>query len=284
MIQCSHVSKSYDLKSVKVPFLKDLPVTSSKIEVLRDVTFSISEKVNCVVGPNGSGKTTLIKILSGQEEADSGEVLINGYSLLKERDKAVKSMSVLMDREFLDSFSTVKENVDFALKVTGADKSYTLELIKLLGLEKYLNFKVPYLSKGNTRKLSLLLALMLKRPVLLLDEPTNGIDFQTRRVIWDILSKFGRSSTVLMTTHQVDDIESVCERIFLLVGGTVREVDKETFNAIMNNFVVISKGNEKSLVRKEDIQAYLKDDVEVRKPTLADVILYIENSTNETNS
>lgn len=190
----------------------------------------------------------------------------------------VKSISVLMDLEFLDAFFTVKENIDFALKVTGAGRSYTLELIKLLGLEKYLNFKVFQLSKGNTRKLSLLLALMLKRPVLLLDEPTNGIDFQTRRVIWDTLPKVGKSSTVLMTTHQVDDIENVCERVFLLIRGTVKEVNKETFNIIMNDFVVVSKGKEKFLVKKDEIQTYLKDDVEIRKPTLADVILHVENN------
>ncbi|MFA7534113.1 MAG: ABC transporter ATP-binding protein [Tissierellaceae bacterium] len=175
-------------------------------------------KVVGVLGPNGSGKTTLIKILTGILRETKGEVLIDGNS----PGVATKAIvSYLPDRNFLYNWMSIQDAVDFFKDFYGDfDENKAYELLDFMKLNR--SMKVNELSKGMVEKLNLTLVLSRNAKIYVLDEPIAGVDPVARDQILDaIIGNFNESSTMLITTHLVRDMENIFDDVVFLKEGKV---------------------------------------------------------------
>ncbi|MFC0211627.1 ATP-binding cassette domain-containing protein [Paenibacillus chartarius] len=194
---------------------------------VRDVSFTI-ERGEFVgyIGPNGAGKSTTIKMLTGILHPTSGSVRIAGFSPHRQRTEVARRLGVVFgQRTQLWWDLPVKDSYDILAamyKVPGEDKRRRLEeLTELLGLDEFMQTPVRKLSLGQRMRADLAAALLHAPDVLFLDEPTIGLDVLAKRSIRSFLQKLNRELgvTILLTTHDMDDIEQLCSRVMVINRG-----------------------------------------------------------------
>ena len=182
------------------------------------------------LGPNGAGKTTTVRLLSSLATIDEGTVLIGGHDLVKEPRVAKSYMGVIQQHISLDKDLTVRENMmQHAMfhKIPRAQRNEKIdELVKYVGLEEYLDKMVDSLSGGWKRRVAIVCALFHNPDIIFLDEPTAGLDIQARRLLWDLIRKLNADgTTVFLTTHYIEEAESLCDRIGIINHGKIITVD-----------------------------------------------------------
>ncbi len=182
-----------------------------------------------LLGVNGAGKTTTIKMLSCLVEPTSGDALLNGKSICKDTT-AVKSMIAVSPQETAVAFGlSVRENLELMCGVYGFSKEKRNEKIKelteLLGLEKVIKKKAGKLSGGWQRRLSIAMALISEPQILFLDEPTLGLDVLARSDLWDIIRALKGKVTIILTTHYMEEAESLSDRIAIMKDGKLLVCD-----------------------------------------------------------
>lgn len=187
-------------------------------QVLNNVDFSVTPgQIVALCGPNGVGKTTLVRIVLKIISPDSGTV---NYSI------PLNSISFLLHGKSLFGDLTLKENIDFFLKVKGTPlNSHSLEkYLDILSLENDLNSKVSTFSVGMTQKADLLRALLENPEVLILDEPTSHLDpmgkIEVRKLLKNVVKEEGKS--ILLTSHLLHEIEKIADDVLILSSGKVR--------------------------------------------------------------
>ena len=197
------------------------------IKAIDDISFSIKKgEIVGYIGPNGAGKSTTIKILSGILVPDSGNVTIDKMTPWKVRKKYVAEIGVVFgqrsqlwwDIPAIDTFNLLKD----IYKLDEDDYQKTLnELIELLNLKDILNIPVRQLSLGNRMKCEIAASLIHKPKILFLDEPTIGLDAVSKKVVREFIKKINkqREVTVILTTHDMADIEALAKRIILIGKG-----------------------------------------------------------------
>ena len=196
-----------------------------------------------LLGVNGAGKTTTIKMLSCLVEPTSGDALLNGKSICKDTT-AVKSMIAVSPQETAVAFGlSVRENLELMCGVYGFSKEKRNEKIKelteLLGLKKVIKKKAGKLSGGWQRRLSIAMALISEPQILFLDEPTLGLDVLARSDLWDIIRALKGKVTIILTTHYMEEAESLSDRIAIMKDGKLLvcdTADKIKEKAETNNF------------------------------------------------
>lgn len=199
--------------------IKNLSKIYGKKRALDNLELNIEKgKILGILGPNGSGKTTLIKILTGILRESKGQVLIDN----KEPGVYTKSIvSYLPDRNFLYSWMTVEDAINFYkdfYEDFNVSKAY--ELLEFMDLEK--NMKVESLSKGMNEKLNLTLVLSREAKIYILDEPIAGVDPVARdQILNAIIENYNKSSTMIITTHLVRDMENIFDDIVFLRDGVI---------------------------------------------------------------
>ena len=182
------------------------------------------------LGPNGAGKTTTVRLLSSLATIDEGTVLIGGHDLVKEPRVAKSYMGVIQQHISLDKDLTVRENMmQHAMfhKIPKKERNQKIdELVKYVGLEEYLDKMVDSLSGGWKRRVAIVCALFHNPDIIFLDEPTAGLDIQARRLLWDLIRKLNHDgTTVFLTTHYIEEAESLCDRIGIINHGKIITVD-----------------------------------------------------------
>ncbi len=182
------------------------------------------------LGPNGAGKTTTVRLLSSLATIDEGTVLIGGHDLVKEPRVAKSYMGVIQQHISLDKDLTVRENmIQHAMfhKIPRAERNQKIdELVKYVGLEEYQYKMVDSLSGGWKRRVAIVCALFHNPDIIFLDEPTAGLDIQARRLLWDLIRKLNHDgTTVFLTTHYIEEAESLCDRIGIINHGKIITVD-----------------------------------------------------------
>lgn len=229
---------------------KDLiAVDNLNLEVGHGELFSL-------LGINGAGKTTTIKMLSCLIKSTCGDAFIEGNSIIKDGLKVKDIIGVSPQETAVAPNLSVKENLELICEIHGFSKEKSAEKIeelsKQFGLENILHKKAGKLSGGLQRRLSIAMALISEPSVLFLDEPTLGLDVIARSELWDIINGLKGRTTVILTTHYMEEAESLSDRIGimkngkLLAVGTAQELIKMTASKSFEDaFISIVKGEKK---------------------------------------
>ena len=182
-----------------------------------------------LLGPNGAGKTTLISILAGLARATSGRVLVQGSDVRANYADARRKLGIVPQELVFDPFFNVREALRFQSGYFGIQRNddWIDELLDGLGLTDKANANMRQLSGGMKRRVLVAQALVHKPPVIVLDEPTAGVDVELRQTLWAFVSRLNKQgSTVLLTTHYLEEAEALCHRIAMLKLGQVVALDK----------------------------------------------------------
>jgi len=194
-----------------------------KLKALDGISFDVNYgEIFALLGPNGAGKTTTLEILQGLKKATEGKAKVLGYSLDKKDLKDLLKRIGVLPQEFscLDNL-TVKENISFFAKLY--DKHLNLEeLLDFLDLKEKKDFLFKNLSGGLKRRVGLAISLVNDPELLFLDEPTTGLDPHIRREVWSLIKKLKeRGKTTILTTHYMEEAESLADRIAIINQGKI---------------------------------------------------------------
>ena len=196
-----------------------------------------------LLGPNGAGKTTMISILAGLARATAGRVLVQGSDVQTDYASARRKLGIVPQELVFDPFFSVREALRFQSGYFGIPKNddWIDELLHNLGLSDKTNANMRQLSGGMKRRVLVALALVHKPPIIVLDEPTAGVDVELRQTLWQFIAGLNKAgSTVLLTTHYLEEAEALCGRIAMLKRGRVVALDKtsELLKAASGNVLV----------------------------------------------
>ncbi len=173
-----------------------------------------------LLGVNGAGKTTLIKILVGLSKKSGGSVIIDGKNLDEKIDEIKEIIDISPQETSVANNLTVRENLEFFARVYGRDNEELIQkTVGIFHLEEVLNQKARTLSGGYKRRLSIAIALISQPKILFLDEPTLGLDVFARRELWNIIKKLKNEVTIILTSHYLEEIEHLCDRVAILSKG-----------------------------------------------------------------
>ncbi|MCX7748760.1 MAG: ABC transporter ATP-binding protein [Clostridia bacterium] len=225
-------------------------------EILKNITLQVRKgSVLGLIGPNGAGKTTLIKLITGIWQLDQGSIKVNGWDVF-DNTKAKELMGYVSDQSHLYDSYKVKEMVlFFKLAYQNFSQKKFDELNRIFGIP--LTKKVQSLSKGMKTKLSFMLNLSTLPQVLIMDEPTSGLDPMAKRQFTQVLLEdvADRSTTVLISSHHLSDLEQICDNIAVINKGEIKSqgsVD-EIKHKIQKLQAVFPGGMPDSLLKNKDI-------------------------------
>lgn len=202
--------------------LREAVALSGRFPLLAGVSLEVAEgEVALVRGPNGAGKTSLLRLCAGLVPLRSGEALVLGHDLVRERRAVRRRVGLLGHQGFLYDELTVEENLRYALRASGLDPSAALPAASRLGLTGRLaGTAVGRLSAGQRRRTALALLVARDAELWLLDEPHAGLDQEARDVLDGIvLEARGRGRTVLICSHEHDRALALSDRVVVLAGG-----------------------------------------------------------------
>lgn len=211
-VRVEHVSKTYVGKRAEVNALSDVSLEIAQGEFVG------------LLGPNGAGKTTLIQILAGLVRASSGRAEILGCDVTAQSVLAKRNLGVVPQELVFDPFFTVRETLRIQSGYFGLrhNDDWIDELLLNLGLADKADANMRALSGGMKRRVLVAQALVHRPPVIVLDEPTAGVDVELRQSLWAFIRRLNQEGhTVMLTTHYLEEAESLCERIILLKSGSV---------------------------------------------------------------
>jgi ABC-2 type transport system ATP-binding protein len=209
--------------------IRDLSKEFDGIKALEGVDLEVGEgETFGVIGPNGAGKTTLIRILTGQIAPTRGDILLEGEPV-DPRDSRYRLQIGLVPQEpALYGRLSARENLNLLSLLYGIRKEEAGErvegLLSWAGLEEHASRQARFFSRGMQQRLSLAMGLVHKPELIYMDEPTSGLDPEARSALWDLITRLsseGRS--ILITTHNMEEADRICDRLAILVDGSVRE-------------------------------------------------------------
>ena len=199
-------------------------------KALNDVSFEVKPgEIVGFLGPNGAGKSTMMKILTCFIPQTLGEAFVSGHNVEEQPMKVKKSIGYLPEHnpQYLEMY--VKEYLLFCAGLHNVEnkKERIKEMIDLVGLEKEQNKKIGALSKGYRQRVGLAQALLHDPEVLILDEHTTGLDPNQIVEIRNVIKNIGREKTVMMSTHIMQEVEAICDRVIIINKGEI-VADKPT--------------------------------------------------------
>jgi ABC-2 type transport system ATP-binding protein len=191
---------------------------------VKDLSLHINDgEYVALLGPNGAGKTTLVEMIEGLQQPDSGQITIDGKNWQHDAKRIRRMMGIsLQETKFPDKM-TVRETLNLFGSFYGLNKERSMEMLDKVNLKEKKDTYVVNLSGGQRQKMALGVALLNEPQLLLLDEPTTGLDPNARREIWDILLtlKQRQRTTLIMTTHYMEEAASLCDRILIMDCGNI---------------------------------------------------------------
>ena len=217
------------------------------VKAVQDLSFRVKEgELFAFLGVNGAGKSTTINIMCGQLSKDSGTVEIDGADLDHDLDRIKRELGVVFQNSVLDGALSVRDNLQSRAAlygIKGAEFARRLsELAALLDFEKILNRPVGKLSGGQRRRIDIARALLHRPKILIFDEPTTGLDPQTRKLLWDVVTELRRTEklTVFLTTHYMEEAADADYVVILDSGKIVGEgTPLQLKNIYAGDFVMI---------------------------------------------
>src|SRR5579862_1848781 len=199
------------------------------LQALKGVSLTVEEgEFFGLLGPNGAGKTTLISILAGLARADEGSISVRGHDVVKDFRGARRALGVVPQELVFDPFFTVRETLRIQSGYFGLRRNddWIDEVMANLDLTEKADANMRALSGGMKRRVLVAQALVHRPPVIVLDEPTAGVDVELRQTLWQFIARLNREGhTVLLTTHYLEEAESLCDRIAMLKEGRIVALD-----------------------------------------------------------
>ncbi|MDD6879472.1 MAG: ABC transporter ATP-binding protein [bacterium] len=265
ILKCNNLSKSF-----------------GKRKILKNVTFSINKgDILGFIGPNGSGKTTTIKCILGLNKIDSGNVYINDYNIENNFEKAIEKVGCIVENPDLYMYLTGRQNLKLiASMYNNIDKSRINEVINIVGLSSRINDKVSKYSLGMRQRLGIAQALLHNPNLLIFDEPTNGLDPEGIKDLRTLLKELADNGmAILISSHNLSELESFCNKICIIKNGTVIETndvtsikrekkssiyefeidDTSKLKDTLENFDIINDKIFEITIEKEDIPFIIKE-------------------------
>ncbi|MDR2234154.1 MAG: ABC transporter ATP-binding protein [Tannerella sp.] len=194
------------------------------VKAVRGVSMTIMQgEFVALLGPNGAGKTTLVEMMEGLRKPDEGEILIQGMTWKKKEKELRKIIGLtLQETRFVEKL-TIRETLKLFASFFGLEHDQVDKVIALTQLESKQKALVGTLSGGQRQRLALAVALLNDPQILFLDEPTTGLDPHARRDLWNILKdlKTKGETTLILTTHYMEEAESLCDRIIIIDEGKI---------------------------------------------------------------
>jgi ABC-2 type transport system ATP-binding protein len=202
-----------------------------KLEALKGIDLTIEEgEFFALLGPNGAGKSTLINILAGLAKPSSGSIKVMGYDVIQDYQNARRSLGVVPQELVFDPFFNVREMLRFQAGYFGKGREnddWIDEVIEGLDLQEKAKTNMRMLSGGMKRRALIAQALVHKPPVIVLDEPTAGVDVELRNRLWQFIKKLNQKGhTIVLTTHYLEEAETLCSRVAMMDQGKVVALDK----------------------------------------------------------
>lgn len=210
---------SIEISNLTKKFKEKIAVNNISLKIKEGELFAL-------LGTNGAGKTTTIKMLSTLILPTSGEVKINGLDVIKDRQKVKEILNVSPQETAIAPNLSVRENLEFIAGVYQIKnkEEKIKELISMFKLDDVLNQKAKTLSGGWQRKVSIAMALINDPKILFLDEPTLGLDVIARKELWSVIEKQKNKMTIILTTHYMEEAESLSDRVGIMAGGNLIDV------------------------------------------------------------
>lgn len=204
--------------------VKNITKVYGEQKALDSISFSVNKgEIVGFLGPNGAGKSTLMKILTTYLTANEGEASVNGFDVLTQSKQVQQSVGYLPEHNplYLDLY--VREYLEFNADLHKVSKSKIDEVIQLTGLTPESHKKIGELSKGYRQRVGLATALLHNPEVLILDEPTTGLDPNQLVEIRELIKNIGKDKTVFLSTHIMQEVEAICDRIIIINKGKIVE-------------------------------------------------------------
>lgn len=217
-----------------------------KQKALNGVSFTLNPgEITGFIGPNGAGKTTTMKIITGLLNADSGNIKVLGHDISQKSIQTKKHIGYLPENNPLYTDMYVKEYLAYVSKIycPAKDTSKNVnDIIERTGLKKEQHKKIEELSKGYKQRVGLAQALIHDPEILILDEPTTGLDPNQLDEIRTLIKELGKDKTVILSTHIMQEVEAICDRIIIINKGeiTADEQSKDLIKNSSKNYLDIS--------------------------------------------
>ena len=210
--------------------VKNISKSYGNQKALDNISFSVKKgEIVGFLGPNGAGKSTLMKILTTYINADEGDAKVNNFDVLNQQKQVQQSVGYLPEHNplYLDLY--VREYLEFNADVYKVAKSRIEEVINLTGLSSESHKKISQLSKGFRQRVGLANALLHNPAILILDEPTTGLDPNQLLEIRNVIKNVGKDKTVFLSTHIMQEVEAICDRVIIINNGKIvadKKLDK----------------------------------------------------------
>ena len=204
MIEVSHVSRNF-----------------GAFRAVNDVSFSIpTGQIVGLLGPNGAGKTTTMRMITGFLEPSEGQILIDGTDISTAPVESKRKIGYMPESAPLYGEMIVEDYLKYIAQMHGEDPAVKVpELCKECGLKEVMSKNISELSRGNRQRVSLAHALMHDPEILILDEPTSGLDPNQVEDVRAIIREIGKTRTVIVSTHILSEVETLCSRAIIIAGG-----------------------------------------------------------------
>jgi ABC-2 type transport system ATP-binding protein len=196
------------------------------VQALKGVSFDVERgTIFCILGPNGAGKTTLLRILTTVMRPSSGTAWIEGFEIGRQNIQIRNLIGVVAQDNYFDRYLSVWQNLSLHAEMHGMPRSVyeprIRELLRQVGLDERRGDFLDNFSGGMQRRVALIRALIHEPRILFLDEPTTGLDPAARREMWDTIQDLKRQTTVILTTHYMEEADRLSDRIMILNAGEV---------------------------------------------------------------
>ena len=210
--------------------VKNVTKKYGKFVAVDDISFTINEgEIIGLLGPNGAGKSTTMNMLTGFIEQTDGEIIINGYDILKKPKKAKKEIGYMPEGVPLYTDLTVKEFVTYMAEIKNVDRKQRKEkvqkIIQQTGLKDVEKKLVKNLSRGYKQRVSMAGALVGEPKILILDEPTVGLDPKQITEIRNLIKELGKTHTVILSSHILSEVSQICNKVIIINKGKIVAVD-----------------------------------------------------------